>query len=206
VDSSLGFLCESSRQSRCCSHVTGSHNQSDAQSVAVYELCCPEEDCTLGSLVCGEFEALGNLYVLAGCLRATEDIRTSKHGYTVDVVEFAIAFFVERSPNVGNQDLRSLHDANRTFLKHRLITKAWEMVSKEVDKFTGTVVGGFNKASNASKLLVKLVGCRLHSMVHTNLFKYPTRFAEAVDSFLQQWYLFFSRGTEDICQLLVWTF
>jgi hypothetical protein len=172
----------------------------------VYGLRCPEGDCTLGSPVCGEFEALGNLYVLAGCLQTIVNIRTSKHGYTVDVVKLAIAFLVECSPNVGDQDLRSLHDADRTFFEYRLITKAWEVVSKEVDKFTGTVVGGFNKASNAAKLLEKSVRCRLHSMVHTNLSKYPTRFAKAVDSFLQQWYLFFSRGAKDICQLLVWTF
>jgi hypothetical protein len=31
------------------------------------------------------------------------------------------------------------------------------MVSEEIDKFTGTVVGGFNKASNAAKVLRKLV-------------------------------------------------
>jgi hypothetical protein len=135
-----------------------------------------------------------------------EDIHTSKHGYTVDVVKIAIAFFVECSPNVGDQDLRSLHDANRTFFEYRLITEAWKMVSEEVDKFTGTVLSGSNKVSNAAKVLGELARCRLHSMIHTNLFKYSTRFAEAVDSFLQQRYLFFSRGTKDICQLLVWTF
>jgi hypothetical protein len=78
---------------------------------------------------------------------------TSKHGYAVDVVELAIAFFVECSPDVGDENLRSFHDANRTFLEHGIITEAWEMVSEEIDKFTGTVVSGFNKASNALEVL-----------------------------------------------------
>jgi hypothetical protein len=69
---------------------------------------------------------------------------TSKHGYAVNIIEFAIAFLVECGPDVGNQDLRPFHDADRTFLEYRLITEAQEMVSEKVDKFTGTVVGGFN--------------------------------------------------------------
>jgi hypothetical protein len=82
---------------------------------------------------------------------------TSKHGYTVNIIEFAIAFLVECGPDIGDQDLRPFHDANCTFLENRLITEAREMVSEEVDKFTGTVVGGFNKTCNAAKVLEKLV-------------------------------------------------
>jgi hypothetical protein len=90
-------------------------------------------------------------------------MHTSKHRYIVDVVELAIAFFVEGSPNIGDQDLGSLHDADCTFFVHRLITEAWEMVSEEVDKFTSTVLSGFDKASNAAKVLEKSVRCKLHS-------------------------------------------
>lgn len=47
-----------------------------------------------------EFEGLGSLCVLAECLQTKENMRTSKHGYAVDIVEVAIAFFIECSPDV----------------------------------------------------------------------------------------------------------
>jgi hypothetical protein len=58
---------------------------------------------------------------------------TGKHCYCINVVEFAVTFFVESGPYVGNQNLRSLHDANFAFLKGRLVPKAGEMVGEEID-------------------------------------------------------------------------
>jgi hypothetical protein len=91
-------------------------------------------------------------------------IGTSKHGDTVNVVEFTIAFFIESSPDVGHKDLWSFHDANSTLFEFGFIAEACKVVSKEVDEFAGTVVGCFDEVGNAAiKFLYELIK-RSHRM------------------------------------------
>lgn len=69
--------------------------------------------------MCEAFEVHGNL---AWCQVVSERKRrgskpTGEHGNGVDVIELAIAFLIKSSPDIGHQDLRSLHNADRSFLE-----------------------------------------------------------------------------------------
>lgn len=85
---------------------------------------------------------------------------TSKHGDTINVVELAIILFVECSPNVGDKNLWSLHDADRTLLEYRFITEACKVMSEEVDEFAGTFVGCFDKVGHAAVIFLYNVSGR----------------------------------------------
>ena len=52
---------------------------------------------------------------------------TGKHGDGIDIVEFTIALAVEGGPDVGNEDLRTLHDADFAAFEGCLIAKASEV-------------------------------------------------------------------------------
>lgn len=82
------------------------------------------------------------------------DRRTRKHGNVVNVVELAVIFSVESSPDVGDEDLRTLHDAHSAAFKFGAVIEAREVVREEIYEFPGAVISsGYEIYHSAFELL-----------------------------------------------------
>jgi hypothetical protein len=78
------------------------------------------------------------------------DTIVCEHGDFVNVVKVAVRLIVESSPQIGYEDLCSLEETNTPTLKSLLVTKAWEVLCKEIDESCCGVIGRLNKFGDAA--------------------------------------------------------
>jgi hypothetical protein len=64
-------------------------------------------------------------------------IHTRKHGDLLDVVEFTIPFAFKASPQICNQNLGSLVESESASIQRGLVSKAVEILRKEVHERCG---------------------------------------------------------------------
>lgn len=81
---------------------------------------------------------------------------TGEHGDLVDVVEFPVAFAAEGCPQVCDENLGALQEANRLALELGLIPETGKIISEQVDQLG---CGTFGVRYQSSDAAVKLLRC-----------------------------------------------
>lgn len=128
----------------------------------------------------------------------------SKHGDVIDIVELAVTFAVEGCPDIGDENLWTLHDAYVSAFELRTVIEADEVMGQEIDKHTRAMAGSLDEFRHAALETLPLLDWFISSRASTTyLIQHGSSLPKTSYSLFQKWNLFFGRRTKYVCKLFV---